>query len=275
MTLMDEGIYLYPRLDSAAALRELDDQASQALSVLRMRTDTSHIHAAASATGGIPVPSALLEDLQTILREVADEFKFPKPLNLERQQEFDRICGTVLHNKMRVVPGDAAEEGIWSFVSLVLVPEIAPWRFPSRHPDRILGKPRNTFRRLWWRAWSLGPDLTVVPTGSLPLNEDDYFQIMERTSISGDKRTARELQARIWKYNPTLTGVEKGATRNDLLRELIKRIRAQKSHIAFHALDDDQLSLLIDDCLSSSAAILGVDLALNSVDVLPNSSVTV
>lgn len=258
MTLVNDGIYLYPRLDPLAAAIEVEAQSSYAHADLRDRGNISHASAAPSATGGIPIPANLLLELQTLLREVAEEFKSPAPLNMLRQQEFDRVCGTLLYQKMRIVTGDAAEEGVWSFISLVLVPEIAPWRFPNRHPSRLLGKPRNTFRRLWWRAWSLGPDLTEAPPGSFPLNEDDYFQIMERTKLSGDRRTAQAIKRHMWRFDAPSAAEDKQATRNAVLREVIKRLRAAKSHIAFLALDDQQLASLIEECTHASFDALGI-----------------
>lgn len=255
---MNDGIYLYPRLDQFAASIELESQMLHTPVDLLDRGNISHANAAPSATGGIPVPADLLLELQRLLREVAKDFNFPEPLNMARQQEFDRICGTLLFQKMRIVTGDAAEEGVWSFLSLVVVPEIAPWRFPSRHPNRLLGKSRNTFRRLWWRAWSLGPDLTEPPQGTFALNEDDYFQIMERTKLSGDRRTAQAIKQHMWTFDLQATADEKQSTRNHVLREVIKRLRAAKSHIAFHALSDDQLASLIDECTHASRIALGI-----------------
>ena len=159
---------------------------------------------------------------------------------------------------MGVVTADAAEEGVWSFLSLVLTPEIGPWRFPDRAEDRLLGRPRNVFRRLWWRAWALGPDLDVAPEGCSPLGEDEFVQIMERPSLGGNQRTARALRDALWRAE--CGGSTVG--RSELMRQVTRRLRAVRSHVALDVLSGQQLSNLLDDLTSSShRALSGNDLA--------------
>ena len=211
---------------------------------------THHSDAACSPTGGLPVPKDHLRSLQTTLRELCDEFGFPEPLPASRQGEFDRICGTILRRDMSIVPADAAEEGVWSFVTLVLVPELAPWRFPSRHEDRLLGKPRNTLRRLWWRAHVLGPDLTWVPPGCTPLNEDESVQIMERPTIAKSGRLAQQLKQVLWRLE--MKGFK--GNRAEVLRDVIKLIRAERSHIAIDAMHNSVLAVYLDDVVAETIA---------------------
>src|SRR5690606_17288623 len=126
-----------------------------------------------SATGGHPAPLERLAAVQTAIRDVAVRAGYPEPLSRTRTQAFDRPCGTRLYDLMGIVPADAAEEGVWSFLTLVVVPEIGPWRFPGLAEERLLGRPRNVLRRTWWRAWALGPDLDSAPPGCEPLGEDE------------------------------------------------------------------------------------------------------
>jgi hypothetical protein len=152
---------------------------------------------------------------------------------------------------MGILTADAGSDDVWSFVTLVLIPEVAPWRFPSRNEERLLGGNRNTFQRLWWRAWSLGPDLTSHPSGAVPFGEDDYVQIMERTRIGGNTRIAKAVQRAVWATDHANFGI----TRSVLVRGLTVRILARRSHIALDALSGDQLEDLVarvrDEFLSS------------------------
>jgi hypothetical protein len=143
---------------------------------------------------------------------------------------------------MDIVPADAAEEGVWSFLTLVVVPEIGPWRFPAQAEERLVGRPRNVLRRTWWRAWALGPDLDVSPEGCEPLGEDESVQIMERPSLGGNRRTAQALQAALWRAEQVGISVP----RTELMRQLARRLRATKSHIALDAIDDESLAELLD-----------------------------
>ena len=146
---------------------------------------------------------------------------------------------------MNIVPADAAEEGVWSFLSLVLLPEFAPWRFPSRTEERLIGRPRNALRRLWWRAWALGPDLSWAPEGCTPLTEDESVQLMERPTVSRNQRTVKAVQNALWRAEKA--GIE--LSRTDLVRLLIPRVRAARSNICLEALTDESLDELLDALL--------------------------
>lgn len=244
----DDFIFLYPRLDAHSADLLVQAQQGLTLAELHVHGASHHADAVCSPTGGLPVGESQLRDLQATLRGLCEDFGFPAPLKTSKQGEFDRVCGTILRRDMGIVPADAAEEGVWSFISLVLVPELAPWRFPSRHKDRLLGKPRNALRRLWWRAHVLGPDLTWVPPGCTPLNEDESVQIMERPTIAKSGRLAQQLKQVLWRLE------SKGfaGSRAELLREVIKLIRAERSHIAMDAMHDNVLSAYLDEIVEEA-----------------------
>lgn len=212
-----------------------------------------HPEAAPAAAGGHAVKSARLKIVQKQIREVAEEAGYPKPLKRLAGQTFDRPVGTVLFESMGIVPGDAASEGVWSFLTLVVVPEIGPWRFPDKAADRILGRPRNVLRRSWWRAWTFGTDLDYAPDGCTPLGEDEFVQIMERPSLGGNRHTSRALLTAIWK-------AERGGltvARSEFVRELTRRTRAVRSHLSLDVLEDNELAELLDRISQESNAALG------------------
>ena len=238
---MTAGTLLYPRLPRSVARRLILERDGASLAELRSMAAASHPDAEPSATGGHPADRGKLEQLQVAIRDVAEQAGYPKSLG-GSTQTFDRPCGTTLLELMDIVPADAAEEGVWSFLSLVLVPEIGPWRFPAQAEERLLGRPRNVLRRTWWRAWALGPDLDRAPEGCEPLGEDESVQIMERPSLGGNRRTARALQAALWRAE--LEGIS--VPRSELMRQLARRLRATKSHISLDAIDDGSLDELLD-----------------------------
>jgi hypothetical protein len=231
---------LYPRLPRAVAQNLIFERAGASLSDLSGLSTLSHPDAEPSATGGHPVDAHRLSEVRAEIREIAESAGYPLPLGT-LTQNFDRPCGSMLFRLMEIVPADAAEEGVWSFISLIVVPEIGPWRFPGRSEERLIGRPRNVLRRTWWRAWALGPDLEHAPDGCTPLGEDESVQIMERPSLGGNRRTARALQAALWRAEESGLSV----ARSEVMRELARRLRAAKSHISLDALDDGALSDLL------------------------------
>lgn len=242
------GTLLYPRLEPASASTVLFQLKELALNELEAVSATSHPEAAPAPTGGHPVDAMRLGGLRDRIRELAADAGYPKPLRRGHEQAFDRPCGRVLFTTMEIVTADAADEAVWSFLTLVLVPEIGPWRFPERPDNRLLGKPRNVFRRLWWRAWALGEDLEWAPEGCTPLGEDEFVQIMERPSLGHNPRTARAIRDALWRAEA------KGLTvaRSELMRELARRLRGLRSHIALEALSDEQLAARVDRVIRES-----------------------
>ena len=149
---------------------------------------------------------------------------------------------------MDVVPADAASSGVWAFVSLVVLPDVAAWRFDSRVESRLLGTYRNVFRRLWWRAETIGVDLIDVPDG---LGEDELVNIMERTNLAANPRNATML-ARLVVERGTLLRV----ARSELMRDLSKRLLRQQAVVNIDVLKDQQVQDLLERCLAESASAL-------------------
>lgn len=238
---MTEQGLLFPRLDSTPARLLIAERVGCGLEELETLAETSHPLAAPSPTGGHPAGDVKLQQVQTAIRLAAKQAGYPKALPRGGEQTFDRPCGTALFRTMGIVTADAADPGVWSFLSLVLVPEIGPWRFPGRTEERLLGTPRNVLRRLWWRAWTFGDDLDAAPAGCQPLGEDEFVQIMERPSLGGNRRTARALRNAIWRAEASGST----ASRSELMRELTRRFRAVRSHIAVDVLSEPQLSQLL------------------------------
>lgn len=234
--------WLYPRLDSMRALQLYEEFIEMSLAELKDRSELEHPNAAPGAAGGMPVPLSQLARLRADLREICSEFGYPRELSNRSQAEFDRVCGTYLYENMGIVPGDAAEQGVWSFLTLTVVPELGPWRFPARSRNRILGHRRNVLRRLWQRAHVLGPDLTEVPALNTPLAEDDFFQIMERATVSKNSRLARAVRNGMWRFEQEFPGVN----RNKALRKAIIIIRAERTYISVHALSTPELESRVD-----------------------------
>ncbi|MGB5927409.1 MAG: DUF6339 family protein [Cyclobacteriaceae bacterium] len=241
---------LYPRLERVEARLLMVQRFGLQLDELYRLSDLSHSRAYPSATGGHPAGRERIAEVRLAIREVAAAAGYPSVLTTRTTQDFDRPCGTALHRTLGIVPADAAEEGVWSFLTLVVVPEIGPWRFPGLAEDRLLGRARNVLRRVWWRAHVLGPDLERAPDGCRPLGEDEFVQIMERPSLGGNRRTAAALRDCLWRAEASGVSVP----RSELMRELSRRLLARKAHVLLDALSDPELEELMDDLAAEGAA---------------------
>lgn len=131
---------------------------------------------------------------------------------------------------------EAAQEGVWSFITLRALPGIAMWRFPNKREDplweRYLGTERNTFKRLWWRAYMLGPEL------SLQLRENDLIQMFERGATVGSNRLVlRTIAEQAIFMKADLEAL--GGKSSDLVSEVGKRLKRQLAGVAFEAMPPD------------------------------------
>lgn len=249
----------YPRLGSDAAAELLATFTGQLPESLRALARTESDQCTWYATAHQRVDQQVLIELQSRVREVASGCGYPEPAR-ERAPTltlFDRKVGPVLFKTMDIVPADAADEGVWSFLSLVLLPDVAFWRFPNLQSrddyERILGRPRHVFRRLWWRAFALGAE---DGDPSTELLEDEAVAIMERPTIGGDPRVARAIAtehlAQVQRYKE----LQKELPRTDLMREAMKRLRRLTTLITLGALSDSELAKLFSEVFTSAAEVL-------------------
>jgi hypothetical protein len=112
--------------------------------------------------------------------------------------------------------------------------------------DRFIGHlNRNTFRRMWWRAEILGPDVDLGRLG-----EDELVNIMERPTLFSDRRLARAIALEF------LDRVERDIAweRMRLMREATKRLLRLTPFVAVSSLDDRAVRLVVSDAFDAAAA---------------------
>lgn len=240
--------YAYPRLPPPQAVSVLQELTPLTVQELQVRSDIQHPQSEWYPVAPNRVPPEHLSGLQARFREIAGEFGYPDLMNRRSHRfiEFDRAVTAEIIAEMGIVPADAAHEGVWSFLSLVLLPDVALWRYPNTSGrgdyERIIGRPRNVFRRLWWRAFALGPEI------SSQLLEDEAVGIMERSSLGGNPRIARTLAKEhlaVLAKNPLLS-------RAELMRQVTKRLRRLSVVVTLGVLDDNALRGLIGEVLTES-----------------------
>ncbi|MFD0687985.1 DUF6339 family protein [Actinomadura fibrosa] len=100
----------------------------------------------------------------------------------------DLRLARVLHSDMDVVPAEAAYGDVWAFLALVLLPDVAYWRYPNPPGDRVLGTDftRHVFGRMWWRAQLVHSARDSDPYAALNvLGEAAFDQIYARRKALG------------------------------------------------------------------------------------------
>lgn len=242
-------VYLYPRLDAADATKLISEYSNYSPRQLVAYSATSHPRASIYPTGvQARVPEQVLGQLQAAVRQVASSHGYPDQSRPRTATPFDQQAGTVLTHTMDILPADAAQEEVWSFLSIVVLPDVAFWRWPNSGEkedyERILGRPRNVFRRLWWRSYCIGDDLASQ------LMEDEAVGIMERTALGGCRAVARAVAAthlRFVQENP-------GPARTELLRQAMKRLRRISAVVTLYALPLDELYALLDEIFRAALA---------------------
>jgi hypothetical protein len=253
-------ITTYPRLSTAVAMTMLGElNRVDTTSELTARSATSDPRAETYPTG-IKKSEADLARLRSVVVDIAKQYGFPSTLAArgEAATLFDREVSVALLAEMDLLPADAGTEGVWSFLTLVLLPDVAFWRWPNPRGlsdyERLIGKPRNVFRRLWWRAYCLGSE------ASQHVFEDEAVAIMERPTIGGDPRLAQAIATN----HLRMVAADSTIPRTELLRQVAKRVRRLSMVRTFAALEDDELVDLIQQSADDALAALRAERARTS-----------
>jgi hypothetical protein len=250
---MNDGLITYPRISSELARVLYDERRGLAVEDLSVIAATSYERQEWHPTIPSRVSEEALSKLGDDVREIATDNGYPAPQPRGRHVAFDQTLATFLYEHMHIAPSEAAAGGMWSFLALVLLPDVAAWRFPDWHPDRFIGADlmigtsnRHTFGRLWARIHVLGSEVSSA------LGEDNVANIFERPTFGGDPRLARAIgEAHL--RTVEASGI---AQSQELMRDAMKRLRRLAVLITFGALSDEQLSTLLNDAFSASAEAL-------------------
>jgi hypothetical protein len=234
----------FPRMGQDEAATRVRELSNRPLHEVESRATIDVANATYYQTASDRVVSEDLLKVQQRIHGLAVLHGYPNQQARGRSLVFDQQLSVLLNEQLNILPADAAEEGVWSFLTLCVCPEVALWRYPNNANaegdvresyERLVGKPRNVFRRAWWRGYVLGPDL------SSQLLEDESVGIMERPSVGGNVRLARAVATE------HLAQIARGGirSRQDLLRDAIKRLRRRMGQISVHSLTEPRLRSLV------------------------------
>ncbi len=193
--------FLYPRLLAEQARPLFEEYRQLTVSELVGRVAVSHESAVYVATGGDRVSAAQLHELRAGVVDLAKRAGFPDDSDRTRNADFDLRLAALLHAEMGMVPAEAASRDVWAFLALVLLPDVAFWRYPQPPKDRVLGTDltRHVFGRLWWRAQLVRSSETQNRTVPWPSSA-------RRHSTRSTLAARRSAEARTWSGPSSVSG---------------------------------------------------------------------
>ena len=230
----------YPWLPTADASALLADYSAMTVEKIAEGVEISLENVAWYPTGPAAqrVRAEALIDFRAEAVRLARRHGYPK--SGSRGVAFDRDVVAVIPDLLPMLPAEAAVDSVWNFLSLRVAPDVALWRWPNPKNDplyeRIIGRPRNVFRRLWWRSYIFG---TGIGSAALKLHEDEAVAIMERTLIGGNRRLSRCIA------ETHMARFEKREKRTEVLRDAMKRVRRLHGFLVFEALTSDELRAVV------------------------------
>jgi len=231
---------LWPRLPNST----VDDL----LSVFPSAHAFDHPDVYVAESGGARVDEATVSRLREQIVEAATSCGYPGA-NRTKRTDFDRMATRILFEGMGDNASDLYRPEVWNFITLVLLPDVAAWRWPPNNDglyteERLRGHKvvRNAFSRLWIRAYTLGPDLIEQDFNGERLQEDNLVQVVERPGLARHQRFARCHTRLSIQHTPP-----PGVSREEDFRLLTKIALRRLAFINPEVLDDDQLEELVTE----------------------------
>lgn len=236
---------LWPRLQTAAARAHFLELRDLSRQDLIDRASTEHPLQTYASTGGSRISRVQLDVVRKRIVEAASEFGYPhKRPKRKRLVHFDRTLAPILFEEAHMAVGEALERSVWTFMSLVLAPDVTEWRFGFDTEERWIcsDRTRHMFSRLWWQVHSLsvenggGRDTTLLND----LSESELNQVLERTTIGGFPPLAQAIARRLVERTDGQTN------RRELFRQSNLRLLRLLAVVDPYALSDEELDHLVD-----------------------------
>jgi hypothetical protein len=193
-------------------------------------------------TGGMPITDTLLNELRTAIVKAAQNVGFPgsRPTSFLRfELEVAQVLAawSPLWNAQGSPSGEALRNDCWTFITMVLLPDVALWRWPAKGGEdgpgsrswkgRMVGGSRNAFQRIFRRVMCLDRGADHPDRWGLirELQEDDFSAILERPGLSSNREVAVCLGEEYLAMKQRLSQLSAG-DRQEVYRQATKAIRA-------------------------------------------------
>ena len=244
---------LWPRLERPIADVALSELRLTDPSALSNRASFQHPGQTFASTGGRRATRYDIEQLRTSIVDVAEFYGFPD--DDSRLVEFDRVMAGHLMVAAPMNVGEALNRAVWSFMALVVAPDVTYWRFGRRDPSNwnverwiCTDRTRHMFSRLWWQARQLTTrDADDGLNTSLleGLSESELNHLTERTSIGGCKPLALALSAAVCRLPPV-------ARQRQVVRQAALLLLRKTAIIDPYSLSQEQLDVLATDAVAEA-----------------------
>jgi hypothetical protein len=231
--------WLFPRLPGVVGTAVWENLKDMNTAVLSQQVSYSHELASFAQTGGSRVDENHLKTIRDNIHQIACQYGFPDSYDRQSRADFDTDCAVWLYGNCEMRIGEALRKDVWTFLALILMPDICRWRFPTGGRDRFLGGIRNVFQRLWLRAFLLHDDSGDGVSRQLlsQLSEDAFVAVTERPGLSSNPRVARKI-AEAWSKVSETIGSGK---MEPVHRDAMKRLRQMAPVICLDGLDEQSL----------------------------------
>jgi hypothetical protein len=230
---------LYPRLLPSRARALAAEYRDLEPTDLSARWTTHDESAVFVATGGTRVSEDKLAHLRGLVVDLAKESGFPAGHSVEQRGSFDLTLARMLHREMRIAPAEAAAGDVWAFLALIVLADVAKWRYPRLVGDRVLGTDltRHVFGRMWWRAQLVYTPSDPDPYAALHvLGEAAFDQIYARRNALGGSPHLIKSILKVWDSLDF-----KSLPERDILRDFLKRLLRLAPLVSFDTVDETAL----------------------------------
>jgi hypothetical protein len=230
--------FVYPRLPDSIAHARIEEIKTAAelggLAAVEALAQIGHPQAAPVATGGRVVEPARIKEVREAAIAAVEGWRVRGRVGSD-EAAFDRYLGRALHERLDILPADASHSGTWSFLTLIVMPDIALLRFPGMHPDRLYGGRRNVLRRTWYRQEVLGD---LMHASDRPLAEDELVGLLERTALARNRALVRRLALAVLTYDGTMA-------RSEWAHKLYLRVTFTTGARLLDGLSDEEFDTII------------------------------
>ncbi|WP_442574856.1 hypothetical protein ACSBPH_13615 [Microbacterium sp. F51-2R] len=226
------------------------------------------------ATAPTRVDKGMLDRLRDSVVALAEKHGFPHMRN-QQTYTFDQELAVLFTESVPMLPVEAADEEVWAFITLSVLPDVAIWRWPAMQgdpdrtlvddegqarsdsrTDRLLGRRRGVFRQAWWRGYLLGQD------ACLRLDEDNFINLTDRVSLTGYGILGRLI------VQAHLDRIGQGAYhRRFALRRALILIGREFGRIAVEALPEEHIKAIVDHAFDRATIDVADELEAKKSDV--------
>lgn len=208
----------------------------------------SHNEMTYGPTGG-RVGQRDMEALREALIVAAREYGFE---TIERSADagtdFDRAAAPLIVDHMHLTWEEAGQPGVWSFISMVLLPDLTHWRWagsngaPGNKERWICIDPtRHAWGRLWWQETVCRERPGLLDK----FNESELNQFFERTSFTRHREFFLYFMEATSKHLTRLP-------RRTLVRDVTKRMRRRLAFIDTFSMTAPELHAFVDEVVAES-----------------------